>query len=406
MNFSESFLTALDSLQSNKLRSALTMLGVIIGVAAVIALLSIGNGVTASITDEIESIGTNLITVSTDRENSGGYNALSLSDLEVLGDPLSSNAIEDVAAASSGAQNVVYGSESLNLTVSGVTESFFPINNMTDLLAGDLIYEPDVETGARVAVIGSTVASDLFGAEFPIGESIKVNGVSYEVVGVLTESGQGFGGNPDETVYIPLTTAQQRLYPDRTRSGERAVSTIYVQAASEDLAEQATEDITAILREQHGITYNDEDDFTIISQTDLLATFDVISTTLTLFLGAVAGISLLVGGIGIMNIMLVSVTERTREIGIRKAIGALRRDILTQFLLESVVLSLVGGFAGIILGWIISVVAGGYLDVTSIIDASTVTLAVGFAAGVGLIFGIYPAWRASSLRPIEALRYE
>ena len=184
------------------------------------------------------------------------------------------------------------------------------------------------------------------------------------------------------------------------------MSTIYVQAASEELSDQATEDITTILREQHGITYNDEDDFSLISQTDLLATFDVISTTLTLFLGSVAGISLLVGGIGIMNIMLVSVTERTREIGIRKAIGALRRDILLQFLLESLVLSLFGGFIGIALGWLIAIVAGRALDITSVFDASTILLSVGFAAGTGLVFGIYPAWRASSLRPIEALRYE
>ena len=406
MNFSESLLTALDSLQANKLRSALTMLGVIIGVAAVIALLAIGNGVTSSITDELESIGTNLITVFTNRENSGGYQALSLADVEALADPLASDAIDDVAAAASGNQNVIYESESGNYAVVGATASYFPINNITELLAGDLIYEPDIETSARVAVIGTTVASDLFGEEFPIGESLKINGVSYEVVGVLVEKGQGFGGDPDESVYIPLTTAQQRLYPDRTRTGERAVSNIYVQAASEDLADQAAEDITAVLRDLHGITYNDEDDFSLISQTDLLATFDVISTTLTLFLGAVAGISLLVGGIGIMNIMLVSVTERTREIGIRKAVGALRRDILMQFLLESLVLSLLGGLIGILLGWLISVVAGTALEITSVVDTSTILLSVGFAAGTGLVFGIYPAWRASSLRPIEALRYE
>ncbi len=406
MNFSESLLTALDSLQANKLRSALTMLGVIIGVAAVIALLAIGNGVTSSVTDELESIGTNLITVSTNRENSGGYSALSLNDVEALSDPFASNAIENVGAAVNGNQTVAFESNSDTYGVLGVTASHFAINNLTDLTAGDLLYQPDIDSNRRVAVIGSTIATDLFDEAFPVGESIKINGTSYEVVGVLAENGQGFGSNPDESVYIPLSTAQQRLYSDRTRSGERAVSTIYVQAASEELSDQATEDITTILREQHGITYNDEDDFSLISQTDLLATFDVISTTLTLFLGSVAGISLLVGGIGIMNIMLVSVTERTREIGIRKAIGALRRDILLQFLLESLVLSLFGGFIGIALGWLIAIVAGRALDITSVFDASTILLSVGFAAGTGLVFGIYPAWRASSLRPIEALRYE
>jgi putative ABC transport system permease protein len=265
--------------------------------------------------------------------------------------------------------------------------------------------EQDVADRARVAVLGAEIAQDLFEEEFPVGRAVRVNGVSYEVVGVLLESGSQFS-NSDDNVFIPLSTAHSRLYPQRTRNGERALSSITVQAVSEEETDAAVEQVTETLRQRHGIIYADDDDFNIFSQTDLLQTFDTVTATLTAFLGAIAGISLLVGGIGIMNIMLVSVTERTREIGIRKAIGALKRDILGQFLLESVLLSLLGGFLGIVLGWLISRVAGNLLDLATVVDIGTVLLATGFATAIGLIFGIYPAWRASGLRPIEALRYE
>ena len=405
MNLTESFFTALDSLMANKMRAVLTMLGVIIGVAAVIALMSIGNGLSASITSEIQSIGTNLLTISTDSDNSDGYPTLSMSDVDALSDSLNAPALGSVAATVQGSQEVVNGSNSTQTTVSGITANYLSVNNLEEFESGGGITQADVDTNARVAIIGYEAATDLFETEYPIGQSVKINGVSYEVIGVLAESGGGFG-NSDGNIYVPITTAQSRLYTDRTREGEKAISTISATAVSEEMTDAAIEQITETLRRQHDIVYAADDDFSIFSQADLLSTFDTITAALTAFLGAIAGISLVVGGIGIMNIMLVSVTERTREIGIRKAVGAMKRDILAQFLLESVLLSVLGGFLGIVLGWLVSRVASNLMDFETVVDSGTVLMATGFATAVGLIFGIYPAWRAADLRPIEALRYE
>lgn len=405
MNLSESLLTAIDSLLANKLRAVLTMLGVIIGVAAVIALMSIGNGVNESITGEIQSIGTNLIIITTDQENSDGLPALTMSDVAALSDPLNAPALSAVAGSVQGTFEVVFGSNASRTAVTGVTPNYFAVYNLDEFQGGDRITDNDLAIQARVAVLGNDVAQDLFETEYPVGQSVRINGVSYEVVGVLGESGSAIN-DTDNLVLVPLTTAQSRLITSRTRGGEKALSVITAQAASESDNDAAIDQVTETLRREHNITYASDDDFSIISQSDLLETFDAITGTLTAFLGAIAGISLLVGGIGIMNIMLVSVTERTREIGIRKAVGALRRDILVQFLLESVVLSLIGGFLGMVLGWLLSVAVGGALDLDTIVDAGTVFMATGFAFAVGLVFGIYPAWRAAGLRPIEALRYE
>jgi len=416
MDLIEKLRLALRALSVNKLRSALTMLGIIIGVGAVITLLSVGQGVQNLITEQLQSIGTNLLFVvpgtldaSTGRASSGL--TLSLSDAEAIADPFNVPDVMAVAPEVLGNTDVSYKKTTLRLSVSGVTPAYAVVRNRP-VVIGNFIAEADVNGRTRVAVIGSRIAERFFeeAGVYPIGATLQINDIPFKVIGVLEERGGtgGPGGNQDEVVMVPLSTAHERLFPRYHNSrGEPMLSVIYAQVVAEDRMEAASAEITELLRQRHAIRFQDEDDFTVINQRDLLSIFGQITGVLTIFLGAIAGISLLVGGIGIMNIMLVSVTERTREIGLRKAVGAKRRDILIQFLIESVVLSLIGGLLGIALG------ASGAIgisrlqdDLVAVVTPQSILLATGFSAAVGLFFGIYPATRASRLNPIEALRYE
>jgi putative ABC transport system permease protein len=417
MRVTEHVRLALRALAVNKLRSVLTMLGIIIGVGAVITLLSAGQGVERYVTEQLQSIGTNILFVvpgnlsQSQMQRGGSIDlTLSLADAEAIADPFNVPDMAQVAPEIMGSADVSYGKSIFPLNVSGVTPAYEQVRNFP-IDYGAFITDLDQASGARVAVLGSRVAERLYGSDvYPIGTTIKIKNVPFKVVGVLKSKGGtgGPGGNQDEQVLVPLSTAHERLFTRYHNSrGQPLVTVIYVQVASEDRMESAANEITGLLRDRHDIRYRDDDDFSVINQKDLLAIFGQITGVLTIFLGAIAGISLLVGGIGIMNIMLVSVTERTREIGLRKAVGAKRRDILTQFLIESVVLALVGGVLGILLGALGTTLISSLQDsFKPVVTPQSVMLAVGFSAAVGLFFGIYPATRAARLNPIEALRYE
>jgi putative ABC transport system permease protein len=415
----ENVRVALDGLVVNKMRSALTMLGVIIGVGAVIALMSIGEGAQASITEEITSIGTNLLFVSPGafesgpvRGAAGSAKSLTYADAEAIADPLNVPDAVLVAPEFSQGTQVIFGDANINVSVLGTTDEYLGAYDV-EVASGRFIEERDVDKRANVAVLGSETAEDLFGSFDPIGQKIKValpgeNGgrVSVTVVGVLEEKGDSMIGSVDDAVLVPITTAQTKIFEGRNALGEPIVTRVNVVAASEGQSEAVMEQIETLLRSRHAIAADEDADFSVMSQTDILAMMTTVTNTLTIFLGAVAGISLLVGGIGIMNIMLVSVTERTREIGIRKAVGARKGDILMQFLMEAVVLSLLGGLLGILLGVGLAQVVSLTGLLTSLVTLDSVVLAVGFSFAIGLFFGIYPANQAAKMNPIEALRYE
>jgi len=415
MNPTESVRVALRALGTNKLRAALTMLGMIIGVGSVIALLAIGQGVQASVAAQIGGLGSNLLFVAPGATTRGGVqgqagSAATLTAEDATAILASGRVPEAVAVAPESARSaqLVANGQNTNTRVLGVTPDYQSVRGL-HLGRGDFISPEQLAGRSLVAVIGPSTAATLFGADDPIGQTVRTDTVPLRVIGVLEPRGAGLAGNQDDVLLVPLTTAQSRLGRTQTAGGGQAVSQIYVQLSdgTAATAQAATEHTTVLLRERHRVA---TDDFTIRSQQDLLATAGTISGILTVFLGAVAGISLVVGGIGIMNIMLVSVTERTREIGIRKAIGAKRSDILTQFLIEAVVVSVAGGALGILLGaggaHLLNGLPLGGQALQTVVSADAVTLAVAVSAAVGLFFGVYPAVRASRLNPIQALRAE
>jgi len=402
--YKESFLMAWASLIANKMRSILTMLGIIIGVAAVIALVSIGNGVKQDIQNSISSLGSNLLMVMPGaprtpgvRPSQGSMKSLKVSDYQAI------SKLDGVKAASPYTANsyvTIYQSKNWTTTVSGVSSNFQDVNNWT-MAEGRFISSKNVENRERVAVVGQTVVKNLFAGEDPVGKEIRVKNIPFRVIGVLNSKGNGTMGNDqDDVIFIPYTTAMERV------EGVDYLRMVYVVASDDSGIDRLQSDIENLLRVRHSIKDTNLDDFNIQNMKSIMETMEQTTGTLTLFLGAVAAISLVVGGIGIMNIMLVSVTERTREIGIRKALGATYFVIVTQFLIEAVVISLMGGLIGIALGIGASKLIGLASGMSTVISVPTIVLSFAFSMAIGLVFGIYPARKAAKLNPIDALHYE
>jgi putative ABC transport system permease protein len=409
MNILHTILEALESLVSNKMRSGLTVLGIVIGVAAVIAMMAIGAGVQNTITGQINGIGTNLIYISSGNQQQDVRNPkpLTMSDVDALADPLQAPSVLAVSPTLGGNLEVTTGKESSRVSITGVLPVYASVSNET-VAEGEFITQDYLLARSAVAVIGPDTAQKLFGTITGVtGQTIRIGGAPFRVIGVLASKGGSGFGNQDDRVIVPLTTAQTRLFHRTVRD---SVDSIQAQAVDSNSVSTATEEISQILRTRHR-TEVGLDDFTLFTQDAILSTAQSITGVLTIFLGGIAGISLLVGGIGIMNIMLVSVTERTREIGLRKAIGARKRDITVQFLTESILLSLLGGFVGILLAWGIAsfvgaIAAASGTAINPQITLDAVLLATLFSMAVGLLFGIYPANRAANLQPVEALRSE
>jgi putative ABC transport system permease protein len=405
--------TAVWSLGSNKLRSGLTLLGIIIGVTAVIALMTIGRGVQQGITARIESQGANLLFVQPGSTTSGGLSggqgsasSLTLEDALALVDPVFAPSVEAAASQITTNAQVVAGRANTNTQVIGVTPEYSAVRNAV-IETGRFISPADIQGNAQVVVLSASVSEDLFGLLSPVGQTVRINGRRFAIVGVLEDNTVGFGQS--NQVLVPVTTAYYRLASQRTAQGGVSVQSINVQAASQEVMGNAELEIATILRLRHRIT--GDDDFVISSQQGLIETLNETTTALVVFLGTVAGISLFVGGIGVMNIMLVSVTERTREIGIRKAIGAKRRDILFQFMTEAVILTISGGLIGLVLGLSFgpllngrAVIGNRPMETGFSLDIAIIALVV--SGAIGLFSGIYPALRAARMHPIDALRYE
>ena len=408
MNLLAAAKVAYRSLRANKLRSGLTMLGMIIGVAAVIAMVAVGAGANERIAAQIASIGSNLIMILPGSTTSGGLRSgfggaptLTMNDAKAIGKELSAVRYASPTIRSTGP--VVYGNQNWSTIIQGVAPEFFGIREwgVTD---GRIFGTEDVDASTKVALLGQTVSQNLFGGESPVGMIVRIKKVPFTVVGVLEPKGQSpQGQDQDDVVYVPITTAQKKLVGS-SRIG--TVGVILVQAVDADSIQLAEQQVRDLLRQRHRINRGQEEDFSVRNLSEMLAVAEASTRVMSLLLGAIASVSLLVGGIGIMNIMLVTVTERTREIGIRKAIGARDAHILLQFLVESVIMSGLGGLIGLGVGSGAALLIAKYSPLSTVLDPASALLSMGVAAGVGIFFGFYPAWRASRLDPIQALRYE
>jgi putative ABC transport system permease protein len=410
MTISDLFQETYSALLSNKARSGLTVLGIVIGIGSVIAMISVGQGSSASIEASIQSLGSNLLMVSPGAQKAvggggissgrGSMQTLKQDDAEAISKQVS--LVKAVAPELSGRYQVTAKGTNTNTSIIGATAAYSEVRNI-GISDGLFISEQNNKSLSRVAVLGPTVKNDLFGnvaTSSVIGKTVKINKIEFKIIGI-TESKGGTGfNNQDDKIFIPLATAQKFL------AGNSYLSTIYIEVIDQESMATAQEQIISLLLERHKISDSTLADFSVINQSDIIESVSSVSDTMTILLGSIAGISLLVGGIGIMNMMLTTVTERTREIGLRKAIGAKKRDISLQFLAESVTLTFIGGIIGSFLGWLISHGISYFGDTATVVAPWSIFLAFGVSAGIGIIFGYYPARRAASLNPIEALRYE
>ncbi|MCX6782010.1 MAG: ABC transporter permease [Candidatus Magasanikbacteria bacterium] len=407
MIFSDLFEETIFSMSSNKSRSALTILGIVIGIASVIALISVGQGTSKGITDRIESLGTNLLVVMPGsqrqagnivRGGMGSSQSLNLEDAEAIKATVTD--ITAVASTVSSRKQVTAKGQNTNTSIYGIDTSYFGIKSI-EMELGNQITEQQIKSKAKVAVLGPTTRDDLFGVGAnPVGQRIKVSSQEFTVIGVtLTKGGTGMGSS-DDLIYIPLTTAQQYV------TGNQSVSNINIQVSSADLMSFVQAQVQELLLQRHRIADSTQADFSIMNQADMLSAMSSVADTLTLLLAAIAGISLLVGGIGIMNMMLTTVTERTREIGLRKSLGATSNDISSQFLAESVSLTFIGGIIGIAVGWAAALLIAKLGSLTTVVTSWSIFLSVGVSTLVGIVFGFYPSRRAAKLDPIDALRYQ
>jgi putative ABC transport system permease protein len=399
---------ALESLNANKLRTGLTMLGIVIGVAAVISMMAVGKGAESSITGTIETMGSNLLFVTTNKDATNPK-PLTLADAEAIVESGGAPSVLAVAPTVSQNKEVSFGGSSISTSITGLTPDYASVRN-EEVSVGRFISQQDIDNHATVAVVGTDIVTELFGSNADaLASKLRIGNNLYQVIGVLESKGGTAFGSSDNHVYVPITTAQSRLV---TRSSAyEEVNLISVAAVSSEVMSDAMNEITSILRARHRITGDEENDFDVLSQDIFTEAATSITGVLTVFLGGIAAISLFVGGIGIMNIMLVSVIERTKEIGLRKAVGARDQDIMLQFIVESLIIGLVGGIIGVLFGWAISstisniaMMGGTVMDAEMSLDS--VLIAVIFSISVGLVFGIYPAMRAAKLEPVEALRTE